>query len=469
MATPPTPIRPERLLMLNQNTAPAPGPVLYWMSRDQRVADNWALLYAQQESRIRGVPLAVVFCLVPDFLGATLRHYAFMLKGLEETEQTLRTLSIGFLLLRGDPAHEIPACAARLKAGLVVTDFDPLRLKTAWRSALAAALPVPLVEVDAHNIVPARHVSLKQEFGAYTLRPKHRRLCPGFITPMPAITRHPHAWPHASAPVDWAKIRKALRVDPSVGEVSWLTPGAVAGLSLMRRFIREKLDAYPEANRDPTRDGLSNLSPYLHFGQLSAQRFALEVGASSAAQPAKDAFLEELIVRRELADNFCLYNPCYDAPSGFPAWAGKTLSEHAHDPRAYLYSRERLEGADTHDDLWNAAQMQMVATGKMHGYMRMYWAKKILEWTASPAEALQTVIELNDRYELDGRDPSGYAGAAWSIGGTHDRAWGERPVFGKIRYMNYNGCKSKFNVATYVERIRAEGHLTTNEAKRSNP
>jgi deoxyribodipyrimidine photo-lyase len=235
----------------------------------------------------------------------------------------------------------------------------------------------------------------------------------------------------------------------------------------MRHFIGKKLNDYPAASRDPARDGLSNLSPYLHFGQIAAQRVALEVKASGATPDAQDGFLEELIVRRELADNFCLHNAHYDAPAGFPAWATRTLSEHTHDPRPYLYGRDRLEAADTHDDLWNAAQSQMVTTGKMHGYLRMYWAKKILEWTTSPAEALETVIGLNDRYELDGRDPNGYAGAAWSIGGTHDRAWGERPVFGKIRYMNYNGCKSKFDVAAYIRRVRDGLEAPGNTRKRT--
>jgi deoxyribodipyrimidine photo-lyase len=166
---------------------------------------------------------------------------------------------------------------------------------------------------------------------------------------------------------------------------------------------------------------------------------------------------DQLIVRRELADNFCLYNPHYDTPQCFPEWAGRTLSDHARDARPYVYARERLEGGETHDDLWNAAQQEMAQSGKMHSYLRMYWAKKILEWTPSPAEALETVIALNDRYELDGRDPNGYAGAAWSVGGVHDRAWGERPVFGKIRYMSYNGCKSKFDVRAYTRRVREMG------------
>ena len=457
----PQPIRAERIHPLNQRPSAVEGPVLYWMSREQRAADNWALLHAQREACSREAPLVTTFCLAPEFLGATLRQYAFMLRGLAETEATLRNLSIGFVLLRGDPGREVPGFARRIGAGLVVTDFDPLRIKIGWRTSVAGALRVPAVEVDAHNIIPARYASPKQEYGAYTLRPKHRKLLPDFLTPIPALRRHPQAWPHDPGPVDWAGVQKQLRIDRSVGEVPDLTPGSAAGLRVLRHFLSRKLNGYPDASRNPAVDGLSNLSPYLHFGQVSAQRAALETNAAEAAPAARDAFLEELIVRRELSDNFCLYNPHYDTLQGFPAWARRTLSDHAGDVRPYVYPRDRLEAGDTHDDLWNAAQQEMVQSGRMHSYLRMYWAKKVLEWTGSPEEALQTVLDLNDRYEIDGRDPNGYAGAAWSVGGVHDRAWGERPIFGKIRYMSYNGCRSKFDVPAYIRRVREHQTLTT--------
>ena len=199
--------------------------------------------------------------------------------------------------------------------------------------------------------------------------------------------------------------------------------------------------------------GQSDLSPYLHFGQIAPQRVAWEIQQSDAPREAKQAFLEELIVRRELSDNFCWYNPDYDKFSGFPEWARKTLDQHRLDQRDFLYSLEEFEPGRTHDALWNAAQLEMVSRGKMHGYMRMYWAKKILEWTNSPEEALEIAIYLNDRYELDGRDPNGYVGVAWSIGGVHDRAWAERPVFGKIRYMSLAGCKRKFKVDEYIAKV----------------
>ena len=235
-----------------------------------------------------------------------------------------------------------------------------------------------------------------------------------------------------------------------MAEVSWIKPGEGAAQRALRRFLREGLRSYDEARNDPTVDGQSNLSPFLHFGHISAQRVPLEVRDSDVVGEPRDAFLEERIVRRELSDNFCFYNEDYDRFEGFPTWAQTTLKQHGGDRREYTYTLGQFESAGTHDELWNAAQMEMAKTGKMHGYMRMYWAKKILEWTESPEEALKIAMFLNDKYELDGRDPNGYVGCAWSIGGVHDRAWFERPVFGKIRYMSYNGCRSKFDVDSYV-------------------
>ncbi|MDD5644415.1 MAG: deoxyribodipyrimidine photolyase, partial [bacterium] len=237
------------------------------------------------------------------------------------------------------------------------------------------------------------------------------------------------------------------------GRVNWIEPGEKAALRTLRNFIKNGLPGFASQRNDPNMGAESNLSPYLHFGQISAQRAALEINKSPASKEAKEAFLEELIIRRELADNYCLYNKNYDNPAGFPDWAKKTLSEHKKDKREYTYSLKQLETAGTHDALWNAAQLQMLKTGKMHGYMRMYWAKKILEWTESPEQAQKIAVYLNDKYELDGRDPNGYAGIAWSIGGVHDRAWGERHIFGKIRYMSYNGCKSRFNTAAYIRKV----------------
>jgi deoxyribodipyrimidine photo-lyase len=430
------------------------GPIAYWMSRDQRVEDNWALLAAQELALKDRVPLAVVFCLAPKFLDATMRQYGFMLKGLQEVEKKLAEKNIPFFLLRGLPASEIPRFVRKYSVGPLVTDFDPLRIKRGWKEAVAEAIDIPFYEVDARNAVPCWIASPKQDYGAYTLRAKIRRALPAFLEDFPRLRKHPIAWEGKTGKIGWGEVAETLRVDRTVSEVDWMEPGENGARKVMREFIAKKLASYQEGRNDPTEDAQSNLSPYLHFGHVSAQRIALEVAKNDVDKESQGAFLEELIVRRELSDNFCFYNPYYDSFEGFPEWAKKTLNDHRHDPREHTYSLQAFEGAETHDELWNAAQREMVQRGKMHGYMRMYWGKKILEWTQSPEEALRIAIYLNDRYEIDGRDPNGYTGIAWCIGGVHDRAWPERPIFGKIRYMSYGGCKSKFNVNAYVGKNR---------------
>ncbi len=442
----------KRIYMLNKIQA-GNGPVLYWMSRDQRVNDNWALLFAQEIAFERRASLQVVFCLVPRFLDATMRQYEFMLNGLKELEHTLKMLNIPFTLLAGKPEEEITRFTENIGAGAVVTDFSPLKIQRTWKEAVRKVINVPFCEVDAHNIVPCREVSDKQEFGAYTLRPKIYRQLDSYLIDFPHIQKHPFNEP-VDESVNWENERRKLKIDTGVGEVERFRPGESAAKRMLNDFIDMWLKSYADSRNDPNKNALSNLSPYLHFGQISAQRVVLEVQKSRKKKQSRDAFLEELIVRRELSDNYCFYNEGYDSFEGFPAWAQKTLNEHRADKRDYLYIVDEFEQARTHDPLWNAAQIEMVTTGKMHGYMRMYWAKKILEWTETPEEAQAIAIYLNDRYELDGRDPNGYTGIAWSIGGVHDRAWAERPVFGKIRYMNYNGAKRKFDVDAYVTKFK---------------
>lgn len=442
----------RRVFSLN-NRLPQEGPIVYWMSRDQRVNDNWALLYAQELAEQRNQGLLVVFCLTPHFLGAILRQYGFLIKGLEEVETQLRSLHIPFVVLLGNPSGEIANYANNIQAGAVVTDFSPLRIKKEWQTKAGKRLGCAFYEVDAHNIIPCRVASKKQEFAAYTLRPKLYKVLPEYLTDFPSVKKQSQGLSSKNN-IDWKTVHKSLRVSRDIPEVDWCIPGETAAMEVLQQFISERLSHYDEDRNDPTKDVQSNLSPYLHFGQISAQRIAHEVAASHVSQQQVDAFLEELIVRRELSDNYCFYNPQYDSVEGFPAWAKKTLHDHTNDERDYLYTQDEFEQARTHDKLWNAAQMQLIQKGKMHGYMRMYWAKKILECTHNPKEAMDIALYLNDRFELDGRDPNGYVGIAWSIGGVHDRAWFDRPIFGKIRYMNYNGCKSKFDVQAYIEKYK---------------
>ena len=443
-------VNEKRIRLLNKETE-TKGPVIYWMSRDQRAHDNWALLFAQQLALQRKKDLIVVFSLVPEFLGATLRQYDFMLKGLMELEIEFNKYNIPFIMLMGETSVEIPRFIKESKASSLVTDFDPLKIKRKWKNEIAKEIDIPIYEVDAHNIVPCFYVSQKQEFGAYTIRPKIHKNLPEFLDEFPKVKKMKSSVSFSSNIIDWEKVYSSLKVDESVKPVDWIKSGEKAAHKTLKKFIENKIDNYDELRNDPNADVLSNLSPYLHFGQISAQRVALIVNGLGG-HPSSDSFLEELIVRRELSDNFCYYNTNYDSFKGFPDWAKKTLNDHQDDDREYVYSLKQFEKAKTHEDLWNAAQNELVSTGKLHGYMRMYWAKKILEWSKSPEDASKVAIYLNDKYELDGMDPNGYVGCAWAIGGLHDRAWTERPVYGKIRYMNRNGAKRKFDIDKYISK-----------------
>ena len=448
-------IHPERINSLNHNHD-INGPVVYWMSRDQRINHNWALLFAEQLALENHQTLIVAFNLVLSCPDATLRHYDFMLKGLMQTEQKFEALNIPFFILAGAPEAEVPRFITTYKAGAVVSDFSPLKISQAWKKKILESTPAPCYEVDAHNIVPCRAASNKMEFSARTIRPKINHKLDTFLTAFPELKRQSSQKRIVSRPVDWDMLYNSLRVNRSVQPVSWIDPGEKAAKKTLRKFIDTRLDTYAERRNDPNAKAISNLSPYLHFGQISAQQVALEIQKSSARQACKDAFLEELIIRRELSDNYCFYNELYDSLSGIHPWARETLDLHQNDKRDYLYAPDTFEEALTHDRLWNAAQTELRKTGKMHGYLRMYWAKKILEWTPDPETAFALALYLNDKYSLDGRDPNGFTGVAWSIGGVHDRPWFERPVFGKIRYMNYNGCVRKFNVDNY---IKSQGDL----------
>jgi len=426
------------------------GCVLYWMSRDQRVDDNWALLKAKALAESRQASLAVVFCLVSDYPSAQTQHFRFMIDGLRQVEHRLDELKIPFFLLNGDPAEEIARFASQVSAGAVVCDFSPLKFSINWKRGLAKNINIPLIEVDAHNIVPCRLASHKEEYAARTIRPKINSLLPQFLTEFPEAGRQKYQWKGPVSYTDWD------RVAASYGsQNSFFKPGVHGADETLLGFTTKRLNGYSTKRNDPAGDSQSELSPYLHFGNLSAQRAVLEVLEAMWAEEDKEAFREEIIIRRELADNFCLYNDNYDNIKCAKDWAAKTLDEHKDDSREYIYGMDEFEKGATHDRLWNSAQMQMVKTGKMHGYMRMYWAKKILEWTPDAATAFDTAIFLNDKYSLDGRDPNGFTGVAWSVCGIHDRAWQERNVFGKIRYMNYNGCKSKFNIEKYIDKVES--------------
>ena len=449
----------RRIKKLN-NLEYSNGGVVYWMQRDRRSNNNWALVHAQNIAIRLKAPLTVFYSLNGNFSDANNRQYGFLLKGLVDTIKELEKYKIPFHIRRGDAISAIKKYISKANTGYLITDFSPLRVYKNRVAKLVSTINIPFEIVDAHNIVPTWVVSEKQEFAAHTLRRKIHLLLDEFMHPIPKIISHPffdkkneyeQFKPNA--------ILKNLRIDNSVQEISWLKPGEQNGIKVLQSFIRDRFDISGELRNNPTKNNLSNLSPYIHFGQISAQYIANEINNLEDSD-GKNNFLEQLIVRRELAENFCFYNKNYDSFDGFHAWAKKTLNEHRSDKREYLYSKIEFENANTHDDLWNAAQFEMVEKGKMHGFMRMYWAKKILEWTPDPESALQIAIDLNDKYQLDGRDPNGYTGIAWSIGGIHDRPWFERPVFGKVRFMNYNGCKRKFKINDYIQNNALNAQLS---------
>jgi deoxyribodipyrimidine photo-lyase len=437
---------------------------------------NWALLYAQELALEHKVPLIVLYNLAPGFLGGGLRQHLFKLGALQSVKEQLQKKDIPFFLVTGDQTEkDIVAFAKEHGVGALVTDFSPLKIQRRWVDHVKKSLLIPFYKVDAHNIVPCWVASPKQEFGAYTIRPKIHKLLPTYMDHYPALHTHPYAYEENVPEIPWKKLEEVTGIDRSVAPVDWIEPSHTAAEQALKHFITDRLDRYGTVRNDSTQRGQSDLSPYLHYGILSAQcvaqRVADHVGmpiehlvsyAKNNAKVDEDrplslrehagAFLEELIIRRELADNFCFYNQSYDSTEGFPAWAKATHDAHRSDTRAYIYTDKEFEGAKTHDALWNASQNELLKRGKISGYMRMYWAKKILEWTATPEDAMRIAIWLNDKYELDGRDPNGYAGIAWSIGGVHDRAWFDRPVFGQIRYMAESGCKKKFDTETYIAR-----------------
>lgn len=429
--------------------------VLYWMTRDARVQDNWAFLFAQRTALKNKLPLHVCFCILPKFLNMTKRHYKFLLGGLMEVEKECKDLNINFHLLHGEPSKIVPNFIKTNSLGAVVTDFFPLRLPMTWVEEVKERLPdgVPICQVDAHNIVPCWIASDKLEYAARTIRPKINSQLNEFLTGFPPVIEHEYSCTKSFPKNKWNNAIEKTKADKSVEEVTWAKPGYVGGILELESFLKNRLKLYDSKRNDPSADAVSNLSPWFHFGMISVQRCILEaLEYKDKYKKSVEAFIEEAVIRRELTDNFCFYNKNYDSIKGAYAWAIDTLNKHRTDKRQYVYDLHELENSLTHEDLWNACQTQLVQQGKMHGFLRMYWAKKILEWTEVPEKALEWAIYLNDKYSLDGNDPNGYVGCMWSICGIHDQGFTERDVFGKIRYMNYKGCQRKFDVKMFVSK-----------------
>ena len=428
--------------------------VVYWMQRAQRAIDNPALDTAVAVGNELKKPVVVFFAPVPFYPNANFRHYRFLADAIPNIAKDLAARNVGFLL-RAYPEHNLLRFCEEVRPAIVIGDENPLGETEEWRTRVAKRIRVPFWTVDADVIVPSKLLE-KEQFAARTIRPRLRRLLPKFLLPLE----------NPEARVTWTQPKRlrslilaedfmsAWTLDRSIAPIAGCRGGSLPALRALERFVRDRLRNYPHDRNHPELPGTSQLSPYLHFGHISPLTVALAIKRASAPTKAKEAFLEQLIIRRELAVNFVRFNSDYDHIACLEPWAERSIAEHVRDARPILYTDRQLDQAETHDPLWNAAQKQMVLTGWMHNYMRMYWAKKILEWSPSAAVAFHRAVWLNDRYELDGRDPNGYAGIAWAIVGKHDRAWPERPIFGKIRYMSLSSTGRKFDSQEYIEQIK---------------
>ncbi len=447
-------IQDERIKFLNDYPVNNAGVyVVYWMQASQRTHYNHALEYAVLTANEQEKPLIVFFGLTDKFPEANLRHYTFMIEGLQDVKSKLSHRGIKLIVRITDPAEGIISISKN--ASIVVTDRGYLRIQKHWRKKASELIHCPLIQVESDVIVPVQTASPKEEYSAGTFRPKMHRHVEEYLVPVKKNIPVNNSLEVDLDSIDILNIRSIsenLNISSGIKPSEYYSGGENQAEKHLDLFLGSKINKYNDYRNDPNSNTLSNLSPYLHFGQISPLYIAIRIAGVQADNESKASFIDELIVRRELSINFTFYNKEYDTFESLPDWAKKSLNVHKSDPREYLYKFEQFENGETHDPYWNAAQKEMMITGKMHGYMRMYWGKKILEWSSTPEEAFRTALILNNKYEIDGRDPNSFAGVAWCFG-KHDRPWAERPVFGKIRYMNANGLKRKFDADHYVRRI----------------
>ncbi len=446
----------KRVKIKNQQDIKNGDYVLYWMQTAQRVSYNHALEYAKDEANRLNKPLLVYFGLMDDYPEANARHYHFMIEGLIHVKKELEKKGIQFFLSNVSP--EKGAMTLSDRACLLITERSYLRHEKAWKKQVSEEIPCMMVEVETNVVVPIDEVSLKEEYSAATIRKKIEREIPNYAftlenreVQVPSLHIQPtmEALPLRTVDETLSLLKLSMEVLPIP---EYYLGGYDEALRHFKTFMDEKFQGYAELRNDPVQDYASNLSPYLHFGQISPLEIYLSLMDHHSEN--KRVFLDELIVRRELAINFVEHNAHYDSYKAISSFAKVTLDKHRHDERPFTYTLKELEKGKTHDIYWNACQLEMVHTGKMHGYLRMYWGKKIIEWTASPDIAYEIAVYLNNKYHLDGRDPNGFAGVAWCFG-KHDRPWKEREVFGSVRYMNDKGLKRKFKIDQYVEKIEA--------------
>jgi deoxyribodipyrimidine photo-lyase len=447
------------------DAAPSPEAryVLYWMQASQRVEANHALFEAARIAKDARLPLFVLFVLDASYPGANARSFTFLLEGLAQTATKLKNLGIPLVFREGRPNDVLNELAEH--AHTVVIDVGYTRIQRAWRKTLYLDLialhpRVSLVSAECDVLVPVRDAMDKAAYGAYVLRPKIHKLAALYRDTPPLPTPQTLATPLLPSSrdlADWKQWFNDLPIDHLVPPSTIHRGGASEAKRRLDRFLSKRLPHYLES-ADPSREWTSELSMYLHFGQIGIHTILDELDkiTDASLKEAKEAFFEQLVVRRELAVNFVFYNEGYDHfETMTEPWAYQSMARHEADARPYRYTKTEFEQSKTHDPIWNACMTQMRVTGSMPNYLRMYWAKKVIEWSPTHKEAYQTLLALNDTYFLDGRDPNGYAGVAWCFG-RHDRPWTERPVFGTLRYMNEAGLRRKFDIDAYVRNVHAQ-------------
>jgi len=450
-----------RVRKLNDAAVRTPaGYVLYWSQMNRRVESNHALEHAATLANQLDLPLLVYEGLTCAYPNANDRLHTFILEGVPETEKRMGERGIGYVFYlrcrRSDPDDVLYQLSR--DAAAVVTDDYPTFI-AAWHNArVPVKIGVAYFVVDSSCIVPMNCFE-KREYAAYTIRPKIRKLLPEYLRPVRRIRLKrrwqcpPHRFHTTVTAGNIGELAAGSEIDHGVAPSMTVRGGRAAAERRLRQFLGGQLRRYAREKNEPAARATSGLSPYLHFGHISSLEIALAAGRYGARHKIITAeFLEELIVRRELAFNFARFSEGPASLAALPEWAHATMKKHARDRRPHVYTRDQFERALTHDPLWNATQKQMLLEGHIHGYYRMYWGKKIIEWSPTYQEAFDSMVRIHDRYALDGRDPNTYANILWCFG-LHDRPWPERPVFGTIRYMSYDGMRRKTDVEGYIREI----------------
>ena len=451
-------VAPERLQQLNDRELNEGGKyVVYWMQESMRAYENPALEYAIRWANDLDKYCVVVFTLIDDFPEANLRHYKFLIEGLKEAADRITERGIKFLLLHGPRAEKIAGFVEENDVCAVVTDRAYTRHERKWRSDAAGKLGVPLVQVEGNLIVPVETASDKREYAARTIRKKIMGKVADFSQEVTETKPDkPSKRVHLSGDMELDSVQKVLdqlKVDRDVKPVDEFVGGTTEARNRLTNFLRADLKGYADGRLEPSEDATSHLSPYLHFGHISPCEVYRKVNDSSAPKSDREGYIEEVVVRRELAHNFVWYAPdTYDSLEAVPDWAQETMEKHEKDDRPHHYTREQLENGETDDEAWNAAMKEMRERGFLPNYMRMYWGKQILTYTNTYQYAYETTLYLNNKYFMDGRDPNSYTNVLWLFG-LHDRGWTERDVFGKLRTMTRGGLDRKYDVEGYIKRV----------------